>query len=225
MLLVPPRRMNLEQAIAYIEDDELDEVTQGAVRLAAVPGSARAEAERATCRGCGGVSVSPVEMLEQHHRARQFASLLLQQVLATHGIHCDGRQHSRNRAGALASNGSTQPPVRRARSRNTSASRAFQSATSCSTISLILLPHRVCELAAARPATLEHVADIGDHARAGARQRARQDRQQPRHQAMPGIRPRSRSVRVSVDAVKACSVDRMTAGATSVQPAAPWRHR
>jgi GTP-binding protein len=33
MLLVPPRRMSLEQAIAYIEDDELVEVTPAAVRL------------------------------------------------------------------------------------------------------------------------------------------------------------------------------------------------
>ncbi|MBN8906167.1 MAG: GTP-binding protein, partial [Rhodospirillales bacterium] len=33
MLLVPPRKMSLEQAIAYIEDDELVEVTPGAVRL------------------------------------------------------------------------------------------------------------------------------------------------------------------------------------------------
>lgn len=33
LLLVPPRRMSLEQAIAYIEDDELVEVTPGAVRL------------------------------------------------------------------------------------------------------------------------------------------------------------------------------------------------
>ncbi|MBN9511569.1 MAG: translational GTPase TypA [Alphaproteobacteria bacterium] len=33
MLLTPPRRMTLEQAIAYIEDDELVEVTPGAVRL------------------------------------------------------------------------------------------------------------------------------------------------------------------------------------------------
>jgi GTP-binding protein len=33
MLLVPPRRMSLEQAIAYIEDDELVEVTPSAVRL------------------------------------------------------------------------------------------------------------------------------------------------------------------------------------------------
>jgi len=33
MLLTPPRRMSLEQAIAYIEDDELVEVTPGAVRL------------------------------------------------------------------------------------------------------------------------------------------------------------------------------------------------
>ena len=33
MLLTPPRRMTLEQAIAYIEDDELVEVTPGAIRL------------------------------------------------------------------------------------------------------------------------------------------------------------------------------------------------
>jgi GTP-binding protein len=33
MLLVPPRRMSLEQAIAYVEDDELVEVTPRAVRL------------------------------------------------------------------------------------------------------------------------------------------------------------------------------------------------
>jgi GTP-binding protein len=33
MLLVPPRRMTLEQAIAYIEDDELVEVTPSAVRI------------------------------------------------------------------------------------------------------------------------------------------------------------------------------------------------
>ncbi|MBV9786449.1 MAG: translational GTPase TypA [Acidisphaera sp.] len=33
MLLTPPRRMSLEQAIAYVEEDELVEVTPGAVRL------------------------------------------------------------------------------------------------------------------------------------------------------------------------------------------------
>ena len=33
MLLTPPRKMSLEQAIAYIEDDELVEVTPAAVRL------------------------------------------------------------------------------------------------------------------------------------------------------------------------------------------------
>jgi GTP-binding protein len=33
MLLTPPRRMSLEQAIAYVEDDELVEVTPSAVRL------------------------------------------------------------------------------------------------------------------------------------------------------------------------------------------------
>ena len=33
MLLIPPRRMSLEQAIAYIEEDELVEITPSAVRL------------------------------------------------------------------------------------------------------------------------------------------------------------------------------------------------
>ena len=33
MLLTPPRRMSLEQAIAYIEDDELVEVTPSAIRI------------------------------------------------------------------------------------------------------------------------------------------------------------------------------------------------
>ena len=33
LLLIPPRRMSLEQAIAYIEDGELVEVTPGAIRL------------------------------------------------------------------------------------------------------------------------------------------------------------------------------------------------
>jgi GTP-binding protein len=33
MLLIPPRRMSLEQAIAYIEDDELVEVTPSAIRI------------------------------------------------------------------------------------------------------------------------------------------------------------------------------------------------
>ncbi len=33
MLLVPPRRMSLEQAIAYIEEDELVEITPSAIRL------------------------------------------------------------------------------------------------------------------------------------------------------------------------------------------------
>jgi GTP-binding protein len=33
MRLVPPRRMSLEQAIAYIGDDELVEVTPKSIRL------------------------------------------------------------------------------------------------------------------------------------------------------------------------------------------------
>jgi GTP-binding protein len=31
--LIPPRKMSLEQAIAYIEDDELVEVTPASIRL------------------------------------------------------------------------------------------------------------------------------------------------------------------------------------------------
>jgi GTP-binding protein len=50
MLLVPPRRMSLEQAIAYIEDDELVEITPGAVRLRKrhLDPHARKRAERAS---------------------------------------------------------------------------------------------------------------------------------------------------------------------------------
>ncbi len=33
MLLIPPRKMSLEQAIAYVEDDEFVEVTPTAIRL------------------------------------------------------------------------------------------------------------------------------------------------------------------------------------------------
>jgi GTP-binding protein len=49
MLLIPPRKMSLEQAIAYIEDDELVEVTPGAVRLRKrfLDPHARKKAERA----------------------------------------------------------------------------------------------------------------------------------------------------------------------------------
>ena len=48
MLLIPPRRMSLEQAIAYIEDDELVEVTPRRDPAAqALPGPARAQAPRA----------------------------------------------------------------------------------------------------------------------------------------------------------------------------------
>ncbi len=48
MLLIPPRRMSLEQAIAYIEDDELVEVTPSAVRLRKrhLDSNARKRAER-----------------------------------------------------------------------------------------------------------------------------------------------------------------------------------
>ncbi len=50
MLLIPPRRMSLEQAIAYVEDDELVEVTPGAVRLRKrfLDPHARKRAERRT---------------------------------------------------------------------------------------------------------------------------------------------------------------------------------
>ena len=44
LLLVPPRRMSLEQAIAYIEDDELVEVTPSAIRIRkALPQPERAQ--------------------------------------------------------------------------------------------------------------------------------------------------------------------------------------
>ena len=45
MLLIPPRKMSLEQAIAYIEDDELVEVTPSRGPAAqAPPRPARAQA-------------------------------------------------------------------------------------------------------------------------------------------------------------------------------------
>ena len=50
MLLIPPRKMNLEQAIAYIEDDEVVEVTPSAVRLRKrhLDPNARKRAERSS---------------------------------------------------------------------------------------------------------------------------------------------------------------------------------
>jgi GTP-binding protein len=50
MLLIPPRRMSLEQAIAYVEEDELVEVTPAAVRLRKrhLDPHARKRAERRT---------------------------------------------------------------------------------------------------------------------------------------------------------------------------------
>jgi GTP-binding protein len=50
MLLIPPRRMSLEQAIAYVEDDELVEVTPGAIRLRKrhLDPNARKRADRAS---------------------------------------------------------------------------------------------------------------------------------------------------------------------------------
>ena len=50
LLLVPPRKMSLEQAIAYVEDDELVEVTPSAVRLRKkhLDPNARKRAERSS---------------------------------------------------------------------------------------------------------------------------------------------------------------------------------
>jgi GTP-binding protein len=50
MLLIPPRRMSLEQAIAYVEDDELVEVTPSAIRLRKrhLDPNARKRADRAS---------------------------------------------------------------------------------------------------------------------------------------------------------------------------------
>ena len=53
--LTPPFRMTLERALAYIEDDELVEVTPKSIRLAQAPSrSERAQKGRAPtpCRGC-----------------------------------------------------------------------------------------------------------------------------------------------------------------------------
>ena len=57
--LTPPRRMTLEQAIAYIEDDELVEVTPNADPPAqALPRPARAQEARAPGGERGGVTRS-----------------------------------------------------------------------------------------------------------------------------------------------------------------------
>ena len=57
MLLIPPRRMSLEQAIAYVEDDELVEVTPvGGAPAQALPRPARAQAVRAAGSRSGGLS-------------------------------------------------------------------------------------------------------------------------------------------------------------------------
>jgi GTP-binding protein len=50
MLLIPPRRMSLEQAISYVEDDELVEVTPSAIRLRKrhLDPNARKRADRAS---------------------------------------------------------------------------------------------------------------------------------------------------------------------------------
>ncbi len=51
MLLIPPRKMSLEQAIAYVEDDEFVEVTpDGDPAAQALPGPERAQAVRAEDR-------------------------------------------------------------------------------------------------------------------------------------------------------------------------------
>ena len=58
MLLIPPRRMSLEQAIAYIEDDELVEVTPSAVRLRKRhPRSERAQAGGTAVGQRGGIKL------------------------------------------------------------------------------------------------------------------------------------------------------------------------
>ena len=55
MRLTPPRRMTLEQAIAYIEDDELVEVTPKTIRLRKVllDPNERKRAERAAEAAAG----------------------------------------------------------------------------------------------------------------------------------------------------------------------------
>ena len=154
MLLIPPRRMSLEQAIAYIEDDELVEVTPGAVRLRKRyldPHERKRRERRARRRQrrsgpyrrrCSSSSTAPGS-------SPLFASSISVPPTA---YTATAASRSRNRAGALASNGSTHPPVLRARSRNTSASRrAFQSAVSCSTISL--MPFSPIASASFRPRT------------------------------------------------------------------------
>ena len=184
MLLIPPRRMSLEQAIAYIEDDELVEVTPGAIRLRKrFLDPHERKRVRAAHRGSGSPTLSAEDVRAAAPRpvarcSSPPASPRLQRRRP--------RPPPATRAAepaAFASNGNTQPPVRRARSRNTSASRrAFQSAVSCSTISL--MPATPIASASFWPRVgelLEHVADIDDDAHARIGQRARQYRQHPCH--------------------------------------------
>ncbi len=168
MLLIPPRRMSLEQAIAYIEDDELVEVTPGAVPSAqALPRLARAQAARPPRGSSSGLDSLSREAGEGwgrgcHDYLRRCSSsstapgispLFASSISVPPTAYtATAASRSRNRAGALTSNGSTHPPVLRARSKNTSASRrAFQSAVSCSTISL--MPFSPIASASFRPRT------------------------------------------------------------------------
>ena len=72
MLLIPPRRMSLEQAIAYIEDDELVEVTPGAIRLRKrFLDSHERKRSRAPVAGRGGVDVATSPALRGRGRWRE----------------------------------------------------------------------------------------------------------------------------------------------------------
>ena len=79
MLLIPPRRMSLEQAIAYVEDDELVEVTPSAVRLRKryLDPNTRKRLERKIRRSSisttRGTNTAP--LLPGLPRGRQYASL------------------------------------------------------------------------------------------------------------------------------------------------------
>ncbi len=62
--LAPPRRMTLEQAIAYIDDDELVEVTPKSIRLRKthLDPNERKKASRAKVAALGGGGKSTLEL-------------------------------------------------------------------------------------------------------------------------------------------------------------------
>ena len=198
MLLIPPRRMSLEQAIAYIEDDELVEVTPGAIRLRkryldpherkrASAGRKqqwpRSPSPAQRGRVGEGVSRLPPQMLQQQHRPRHFAALRLQHLRPAHSINRDRRQQVAQpcrRVDVERQHAPTGPACQIQEHLGIAPRIPVRGVVQHDQLDA-LQPHRIGQLPAAHRRLLEHVADIGDHPHARIGQSTRQDRQQPRH--------------------------------------------